>query len=342
MTAAPLAIIDRPATIERRTPDAATLALAYVGRMRSAAGRKAARWRLDVAARMLSGGRVDALGYPWHALTPAHVAALASALADGSGRDGRTYAARSANAIMAAVRGVAREAWRAGMLDADALARLADVRREPLPTVKAGRYVEPAERIALWAAAAADPLAMRGARDAALLALLDGAGLRASEAAGAAWAGADIEAGRVTIRGKGRKVRAVALPPADADALADWRAALDAAGQLDADSEDASAILRTVDKHGNAGGPLPVRGIARALDRLTRATGGACAPLTPHDLRRTFVSDLLDAGADVATVAGMAGHASVTTTAGYDRRGERAMVAAARLRARPYIRKAGR
>jgi integrase len=75
----------------------------------------------------------------------------------------------------------------------------------------------------------------------------------------------------------------------------------------------------------NKAGKIEVRRMtAQAVWNLLqkRATEGGVRAFSPHDLRRMFVSDLLDASADIATVAKMAGHANVQTTARYDRRPE--------------------
>ena len=116
------------------------------------------------------------------------------------------------------------------------------------------------------------------------------------------------------------------LPVAAAMALVDW---LVIRGKIP------GPLLHPLDK---AKRIIPRRmseqAVMSALQR--RGSQAGVAPFSPHDLRRTFISDLLDAGADLVTVSQLAGHANPSTTSRYDRRGEAAKRKAIDLLNVPY------
>jgi site-specific recombinase XerD len=88
------------------------------------------------------------------------------------------------------------------------------------------------------------------------------------------------------------------------------------------------------------GGKIEMRSMSdqAVLDIMhERGLEAQVASFSPHDFRRTFISNLLDAGADISTVQKLAGHASPVTTARYDRRGEAAKRKAVSLLHTPYL-----
>ena len=118
-------------------------------------------------------------------------------------------------------------------------------------------------------------------------------------------------------------------PTAQSDALKDWLAARGA---------DAGPLFCNINK----GGKIKIH---RMTDQAVlhilkkRANEAGVASFSPHDLRRSFISDLLDAGADISMAQQLAGHSNVTTTARYDRRGEATKRKAAELLHVPYLRR---
>ena len=150
-------------------------------------------------------------------------------------------------------------------------------------------------------------------RFAAIFAVLYIGGIRRSELAGLDVADWTPAPPTLRIRhGKGDKERLVPLVGAAARALDSWLAVRgDRPGGL---------FLAITRHHTIVGSGLTSHAVYTILAKRQREAG--VAKLSPHDFRRTFVGDLLDAGVDLSTVQQLAGHASVATTARYDRRGE--------------------
>ena len=189
-----------------------------------------------------------------------------------------------------------------------------------------GRALTREEVGALFAGCLADPLP-HGARDAAILAVLVGGGLRRSE--GGELLVGDYDGGSATLRvrhGKGDKERVVYLTGGAGAAVDAWvRVRGTEPGPLFCRINRTGRIVLV---------NLSTSAIYLALRK--RAARAGVRPFSPHDLRRTFISDLLDAGADLATVQRQAGHASPATTERYDRRGDHAKRRAASLVSIPY------
>lgn len=282
-------------------------AAVYLARL-APGSRASQRSALEQIAELLRPGLgVEAL--PWWQLRYQHTRAVATVLAE-------RYAPASANRMLCALRGVLGEAWRLGQMSAEEHARAVDLRPVRGSRLPRGRALGDGELSAL--VDACDPSTRAGARDRALVSLLCGAGLRRAEVVGLDLVHLQRERGElvgVRVRGKGNKERAVPLPDATGRALAAW---------LTVRGAEPGPLFLPL-----ARGGAPVRrrlsgGAVRAILQTIAARAGVGA-FSPHDMRRTYVSTLLDEGVDIATVQKLAGHASVQTTARYDRRGEAAM-----------------
>ncbi len=221
------------------------------------------------------------------------------------GGDGHApLSSSSAARAVVAVRGLHRFAVREGLTGADPASSV----RPPSPPRRLPRAIplEDVERL-LDAAGSAD--GPRGLRDRALLELLYGTGARISEAVGLTVDDVEVGGSTVILRGKGGRERIVPLGRYAAQALDGYlvraRPALAAGGR------------GTPRLFLNArGGPL-TRQSAWAILRAAAGRAGLTGRISPHTLRHSFATHLLDGGADVRVVQELLGHASVTTTQMY-------------------------
>ncbi|MGC8634549.1 MAG: tyrosine-type recombinase/integrase [Candidatus Limnocylindrales bacterium] len=163
-------------------------------------------------------------------------------------------------------------------------------------------------------------------RDRAIVETAYAAGLRISELAGLHIGDLDLRHGEVRVLGKGRKERVSLLGRPAMEALAAYLAGARPQLQARTQAPDVGTVFLNA-----RGGPLGVRGIRLRIDRLARLAG-LPSGVSPHTLRHSFASHLLEGGADLRVVQELLGHSSLATTQLYThvspRRLRRAYIAA--------------
>ncbi len=250
-------------------------------------------------------------GADWRAPSRHVLRAYLAALAE------RPLSRRSISSRLAALRSFYRHARREGLVDGDPWAAVVTPRLpRRLPGVLAADEVE-----RLLDAARQEPRRRTRARDdvagalirrdIALVETAYAAGLRASELAAARIADLDLERGELRVVGKGRKERIGLLGRPARAALADYLAAGRPALLAAAGAHDEGSLFLNA-----RGGPLGVRGLRYRLDMLVKRAG-LPAGTSPHTLRHSFASHLLEGGADLRVVQELLGHASLGTTQVY-------------------------
>jgi len=231
------------------------------------------------------------------------VAAFLMALREGDATHPALSAGSAARTVVA-VRGFHKFALREGLTSVDPAAAV----KPPAPAKRLPKALPLADIEAILDAAGAPGTAL-ALRDRALLEVLYGTGARISEAVGLDVDDLDLQQGSVLLRGKGSKERMVPVGSFATDAVSAYlvrgRPALSSVGK-----GNPAMFL-------NARGGRLSRQSAWTVLVKAAERAGVKAEVSPHTLRHSFATHLLDGGADVRVVQELLGHASVTTTQVY-------------------------
>ncbi|CAM5558950.1 tyrosine-type recombinase/integrase [Eoetvoesiella caeni] len=279
-------------------------AKAYLLSLRSPLSRATVSSQLNNVAKSLGYTGLDTA--QWHTMRYAHVQAMVDSLLR------KEIAPSTVNGYLAALKGVARQAWFLKQIDSDVFQHIKEIRSVTGSRLPHGRALDRPEIRAVLKHCD-KKVTIANLRDAAIIATLIGCGLRRSELV-------DIDIEHViwrdeTIRiiGKGNKERLATMPDQLIPRLKNW------------------FYVR-----GDKAGPLFTRirrGDNLQLERLSaqavyyilsrRRVPAGVEVFTPHDLRRTFATALLDNGEDIRVVQVALGHSNIETTKTYDQSGEK-------------------
>ncbi len=251
---------------------------------------------------------LEGRGVSWTAPDRATVRAYLGTLAE------RGLSASTVGGRLAAIRSLYRHAARQGWIDTDPVAGVRSPKRpgrlpRVLSVADAARLVESPTTLTPSSRRRRNPaLADASARrDAALLELLYATGMRISELASLSIDRVDLERRRLRVIGKGDKERELLFGEHAGRAMRAYLASGRPALAVRAAAPSEALFLN------GAGGPLTARGARMVVERWVTASG-APASTSPHTLRHSFATHLLEGGADLRSVQELLGHASLATT----------------------------
>lgn len=252
---------------------------------------------------------------PWHQLRFAHTKALRANLLS-------RYKERTVNRMISALRGVLKVAWKLGQISTDHYMHAKDVGHSSTSGLEPAGRVIPTDEVKLLLRAAASQPTLRAYRDQAFLVAMYAGGLRRQEVSAIDTSSVNMTDGSLAVRrGKRGKYRVTYVADGYKAWIAPW---------LTFQKERGCVPMFVRWERGPNGGPTMERlgrsGVDKVLGELAKLAG--VTDVTPHDLRRSFATDLLENDADLIMVQRLMGHADVKTTAIYDRRGERSKRAA--------------
>ncbi len=262
------------------------------------------RHSLNLIAQTLTDGQADHLTFNWAALRYKHTAAMRAALI-------KNYEPATVNKMLCALRRVLKEAMLLELISPIDYAQAINISSIKATKELRGRILTQDEINRIMKVCISDRTPS-GYRDAALIAILRGAGLRRAEVVNLNLADFKPDGELKIIAAKGRIDRTVYLPSAAIPIVQNW---------IELRTHAPGSLLCQVNKAGRVVlQKLSPQAVLLILQK--RGLQAELEPFSPHDLRRTFASNLLGAGIDVFTVSKLMGHTNPAQTILYDYRSE--------------------
>ncbi|MET0950338.1 MAG: tyrosine-type recombinase/integrase [Pseudomonas sp.] len=265
---------------------------------------------LQDAADRLGLADIDIHDVAWHCVEPGHLTALVATLrAD-------DYAPNTTSLYVNAIRGVMNEAWRQNLISHDQLLKIRSVKPVSGTRLSKGKNIRRTLIRELMEVCAADPRP-QGRRDAAIIAILYGSGMRKSESVNVNLAQVDFVERSLQVLGKGNKQLIKYAPAWAFDTLNQWlelRRSVLPAGQ------DDDPFLFNRIRRGNH--ITRERITKHAIYFIAKQRGRQIGvEIMPHDFRRSFITRVIEEF-DLSIAQKLAHHTNIATTATYDMRGD--------------------